>query len=247
MKHALLVVLVLALTAAAAIAQTEKPAKLASWQLGVTGAPEFTYRVLRPAEGSNYGQDIKRSRDNREEGLTGFTAGLEARHHFSKEVGFFVGLSLSQRRYGATSILITFEGDFDPATGRRPIIDLFANIQNTYTYLGLPLGFAYRSNVDRRLAFTATAGVSLDLLLDAHCKYEAIRDPHYDQGSIRFTDMNTFNLTGIIGAGLEYRAGSRIRLKAEPTFRYGFLPIAPGLVKERLFGAGLQLGLMYRL
>lgn len=196
------------------------------WQFGVTFSPDYAYRTLVNAKNIT-SFDI---------GKLGYTTGINVNYNFSEMLGIEIGVQFSEKGYQTEEIpkdLLIINGLFS---------DRIKYIYQ-YKYIDIPLkaNFTFGEN---KLSYIAVAGIIPNFLIDA----KAIYSERYGNGplkKIRDTetpDFNKFNVSTVIGAGIEYKISNEISLRAIPQFRFGL--IKPHNILY-LWNLGLEFGIFY--
>jgi hypothetical protein len=98
------------------------------------------------------------------------------------------------------------------------------------------------------MRLTTSAGVSTAFLIKQSRTYIAnFKDSTTRQDITSIDTYNRFNLFATISAGLEMHISPIMRIKVEPTFRYGLLKITDTPVSGRWYSGGLNVSYLVRL
>lgn len=255
MKNILLVVFALLASTLNGQEVIEKPVNLNKKQIavGLVFSPDYCFRTLKNNDGSSSSAMIIDLRNEMEEPVVGFTAGLNFFYGITKKVGIESGVHYSRQGFQIKKNDLFFGDPIDPRNGQvyeSSGTEAPSSVKyiDNYNYLEIPLRAMF-SFGEKRIRVIASGGVTTDIFLNAS---ETII-LKYEDGDVNRTkqdspfDSNTLNLTATISVGAEYRLNSNFFFKAEPTFRYGLLEINDYPITAYLWRTGLAFGCYYNL
>ena len=213
--------------------------------IGASFSPEYSYRTLKSTGKVNsFGMtddDFVDLLNDREIGKFGFTTGISAIYNFSELFGIETGVQYSVKGYQTKWIepnLLVEPND--------PTVPDKWNFIYRYEYIDIPLkaNFTFGKN---RLRYIATAGITANFLIDAKEIFVGeYGDKTKKQKNFGTSYCNNFNISPIIGAGIEYKITDKINIRAIPNFKYGLIKIYDDPYKsEHLWSAGIDIGIFY--
>ena len=207
-------------------------------QIAATFSPDYDYRTLKSTgkqdETGHTSNEMVDFLNDKDIGKFGFTTGVSAIYNFSKLFGIEIGVQYSDKGYQAKWREIEL---MEP----NLVLYKYKNISK-YEYIDVPLktNFTFGKN---KLRYIATVGIAANFLIEA----KAISDNETKKHTqITTSHYNKFNISPIIGAGIEYRISNKISLKAIPNFKYGLIKMYDTPYQsERLWNAGIDIGIYY--
>jgi len=212
--------------------------QMRKWYLGAVVSPDLCYRTLKNTD-SKF--DIAYF-NNSEIPKFGYTAGLAAAYGLSSNWTIETGLLFSNKGYKTKMIDIESLDFSDSILGK-------GRVYFNFYYLDVPvkINYAYGHG---KIRFCATLGITTNIFLDA--KTRAIlkyNDGHVEHSKgTNINPINAINISPMAGVGIDWRLTERMKLKIEPTFRYGLLSIGDGwYFDDYLWNAGLNMGFYYSL
>ena len=176
-----------------------------------------------------------------EKAKPGYTTGLKVAFNFSSMFALETGVQYANKGYKTAE---------RPLTYQIPDASLPNKVATTYCYqyIGIPLlaKFTFGKN---KVRFLSSAGVVTNFLINAkltnHLKYEDGSTKKQSQSGI--TGFNKFDISPMVSIGVDYQLTEKIHLSAEPTFRFGLIETKDAPISEKLWNAGLALGISYEL
>jgi hypothetical protein len=198
------------------------------WQIGANFSPDFAYRTTEKSFGYN------------EIGKFGFTTGLNVVYNFSNLFGLETGILFSDKGYQTketTVLMIDYTRDFSGYATSRGI--------SSYRYIDIPLkaNFTFGKH---KLRYVGTVGLTANILINGKFTYYS---DVFGNG-VRITRdkyFSKFNVSPMIGFGIDYQFAKNFNLKIVPTFRYGVIKIwnESYSVPYYLWNAGIDIGIYY--
>jgi len=210
------------------------------FEISVSAAPEICYRTLLNNDGSQMSTSIINLRNETETVKLGYTGGLHLGYNFNERFGFQTGIQYANRGFSTKKIDIA-------GSLMDPVIPESLKYNYNYHYLEIPakVNFSFGEN---QIRLTTSAGLSSAFLIKQSRTFIGYyKDTTTRQVFISNDPYNRFNLFATISAGLEMRISPIMRIKVEPTFRYGLLKITDTPVSGRWYSGGLNVSYLVRL
>jgi hypothetical protein len=208
--------------------------------VGIVISPNHSYRTLNFAPSHEW---IAEMRNNEEVGNFGFTAGFQAHYRLGSKLKFETGLLYSNKSLKTKYENLTWASSDPELPSRSKTIYHFK-------YLELPASVSYNFLVINRMSLFATTGLSANIFLSRKTTV-AITYPdgnNSSHASSKQTGYSRFNLSAMIGAGIDYRLSKRITLRAAPIYQRSLTSIvADDDAKEYFFSFGVNTGIYYTL
>jgi hypothetical protein len=169
----------------------------------------------------------------------GYTGGLHLGYNFNERFGFQTGIQYSNRGFSTKKIDIA-------GSLMDPVIPESLKYNYNYHYLEIPakVNFSFGEN---QIRLTTSAGLSSAFLIKQSRTFIGYyKDTTTRQVFISNDPYNRFNLFATISAGLEMHISPIMRIKVEPTFRYGLLKITDTPVSGHWYSGGLNVSYLVR-
>lgn len=241
MKQALFIVLLFSSFAATAQRMIKRnPAKHQQLWVGITVSPDYNNRTLS-SDGSMAADIVKDSRDKREMGQFGYTAGLAVHYNLSEQWSIEAGVQYAQKGYRTKKENLVWQ---QPS----PAFPTTSKFIYDYFFIDIPLQATYTTGTGN-CRFFYSAGLALNIFLEG----EATGIFEYANGSKdkstgpATTNEKKLSLSPLLSAGIDYTFKPNMHFRLAPVFRYGITKMIDAPVSERLWNAGLNLGFYYRL
>jgi hypothetical protein len=206
--------------------------KLQRFLIGVNFSPDYCYRALKNNDGSSSGDAVITMRNDKEVAKFGFTAGINVCYNFSEFLGLETGIQYSDKGYQTKMYeLVPLQPD--------PSLPVQLKIVYDYYHIDIPLKINFTLG-KKRLRFCTGTGITTNIFLDE--KVTSVQD--FSNGDRKEEplnsdfDYNAVKLSLVVSAGVDYKINDRMKIKLEPTFRYGLLPIIDAPVTGYLWSAG---------
>jgi Outer membrane protein beta-barrel domain len=209
------------------------------FQIGVSYAPEMSYRTLLNVDGSNAAKNTIDFRNEMELPKYGFTAGINGCYNISRKIGFEAGILFSNKGYQERSMFYTVlntDGTYQELGKHKYIYQ--------FHYIDIPLKANFTLG-KQKVRFLASAGIVTSIFVSSA---ETHLINYYDDGVERATVEDPFKykrgmLSAMIGAGIDYAITQRMTLRVEPRFRYGLTRIIDNTpISARLGDFGINVG-----
>jgi len=210
------------------------------FEISVSAAPEICYRTLLNNDGSQMSTSIINLRNETETVKLGYTGGLHLGYNFNERFGFQTGIQYANRGFSTKKIDIA-------GSLMDPVIPESLKYNYNYHYLEIPakVNFSFGEN---QIRLTTSAGLSSAFLIKQSRTFIGYyKDTTTRQVFISNDPYNRFNLFATISAGLEMHISPIMRIKVEPTFRYGLLKITDTPVSGHWYSGGLNVSYLVRL
>jgi len=209
------------------------------FEISVSAAPEICYRTLLNNDGSQMSTSIINLRNETETVKLGYTGGLHLGYNFNERFGFQTGIQYANRGFSTKKIDIA-------GSLMDPVIPESLKYNYNYHYLEIPakVNFSFGEN---QIRLTTSAGLSSAFLIKQSRTFIGYyKDTTTRQVFISNDPYNRFNLFATISAGLEMHISPIMRIKVEPTFRYGLLKITDTPVSGHWYSGGLNVSYLVR-
>jgi Outer membrane protein beta-barrel domain len=226
--------------ASAQLIRKNKPAAHQQLWVGITVSPDYNNRTLS-SDGSMAADIVKDSRDKKEIGQAGYTAGLAVNYIFTEAWSIEAGVQYAQKGYRTKKENLVWP---QPS----PAFPTTSKFIYNYFFLDIPLQVKYTTGTGN-CRFFYSAGLAFNILLEG----EATGIFEYADGSKdkstgpATTNEKKLSLSPLLSAGIDYRFKPNMHFRLAPVFRYGITKMIDAPVSERLWNAGLNLGFYYRL
>jgi len=207
--------------------------------IGYNFSSDYNYRTLKNSDGSSSADIVIKSRNDDETARFGYTTGLNVCFGLSKHISLETGIQYSNKGYqrkGQYTNLIPFDPS-DPVK----VSWVYA-----YQYIGIPFKAKFTFG-EGKFRFIAGIGFTTSLLINYKqtATYEYADGHKEKRRSSSTSGFNKIDLSPMISAGASYKLNKKIQLFAEPTFRYGLIRVKDAPVSEKLWNAGLNVGVNY--
>ena len=202
--------------------------------IGIYASPDYCFRTLTNNDGSSNSADIINFREEIEIPMLSYTAGADLSYFIKKQFAISLGVNFSQKGYKTKSFTLTdINGSSLGATQFR----------YNYNYIEVPVKaiFVFGKN---KIRFLASAGVTSAFLLYQQTiskteDYNGTKESKKGKPNYIYNPFNLF-LNG--SAGVDFKLGTKIGLKIEPTYSYGLFQTIDAPITEYLWSAGLNVG-----
>jgi hypothetical protein len=200
-------------------------------------SPDIVYRGLVV---NNQPADIKEIRNNIEVPRVGYSAGIMLKKPLSARMSFETGLLYTDKGYKfkKRSFLMV-----DPLT--QTVVETEVEGCTSYNYIDLPVSLKIQFG-KQKIGFIAGAGLSLHYFLNERSIFhitengvETTNTSHLDY------DVEPFNISPTVSAGIAFDLSDKMALAIEPTFKYGLIALTDTPVAEKLYSVGLNTTLYF--
>ena len=217
-------------------------------QIGVNFSPDYNYRTLK-STGNGF-DDVIDFQNGHEVGKFGYTTGISAIYNFSKLIGIEIDVQFSEKGYQTKTMESIVIDPNDPAVPDK------WNYRYKYEYIDVPLKANFTFG-KKKLRYIATAGFAANFLIDVKSTFVEKYGNETKKQTEVITDAghNKYNISPIIGAGIDYKINNKISVRAVPEFRYGLIKLYNNQYtsdvgerlsfSEHLWNIGLNVGIYY--
>jgi hypothetical protein len=212
------------------------------FSFGLAGSFDYGYRMLTSTDDSNSSGTVKRLRNDREISSTGYTAGLGIRLDPGNQIGFELGAQYSIKSYKTKKqdLFWPNPGPADPTH--------FQNIYE-YQYVEFPVKLLISLNQKKR-----NIAVGMGIIPQWSLRNNQIFIAEFSSGEkermrgpIEEHEYRTFNLAPVISLSFTQPLSNSLIFNIEPEFKIQLLNNTNTPVTERLWSAGIRLGLYQNL
>jgi Outer membrane protein beta-barrel domain len=208
--------------------------------VGLNFSPDYSYRTLK-SDGSTGAELVSRFRNDQEIAKPGYTTGITLLLALSPKIILESGLQLSGKGYKTKEMELAY---FPP----NPAAPVAATGNFRFRYLGIPLRAKFAFG---RPNFRLMPGIGcmINFLTSSTHKYRyTYSDGHKEEREESFnTEYRKTDFSPMISLGTDIRLNSRFHILAEPTYRWGMVSPKDSPITEKLWSAGLNVGLFYTL
>ncbi|MDZ4757695.1 MAG: outer membrane beta-barrel protein [Bacteroidota bacterium] len=200
--------------------------------IGITFSPDYAYRSLLTTDSAS--KIIKEIQRNPQNGIMGFTSGLDYRFKLFGLVNIETGLNYTRKGWSSDSVNSKF---------------VITNLFN-YNYVVVPVKIRINLPAGRRRLFYINAGVSGGVLLGAA---KTVTTSYFtgtfktDKTAIKSDVSNKIYYSMVFGFGLDYRMVSNLYFKIEPNFQRTMSEYSKETLSSFLNSGGVNLGLLWGL
>lgn len=221
------------------IGQTTSPKQ--SW-IGVSLSTDINYRKLSIEQPDS--MNMISIRNGIEKYKISNSFALCYKRIYNERISFETGIQYANLGYRTDFNTLRFEDQIDPSTGfvkptSEPIVYRPLGITRTFHYAEVPLRILYHHN-DEPIHFYAGFGVIPGFLVGSITKICPITDGDSKQVIKENKNINLFNISPTVSAGLHYQINDNVHFGVETIFRYGLLSATTNQVNTRLYNGGLR-------
>lgn len=235
-------ILTLFLTQALPAQDIRKPSLRKPLYAGVHFSADHSFRHLSNADGQSSTAAIINLRNRIEKARPGYTAGVSLGKRISSRFTVETGLFYSDKGYQTGKEILVY---IPPSSSTDPVWAKFIYKQR---FLDIPVRIVYQAG-KKKLQFISSGGFIVNILL----KEKQTVFKYYESGRVEKenmstqTEFRTINVSAELGAGVLYTVNKKIKLSAEPLFRYSLFRSVDKPVSEHLWNAGINLSVSYRI
>jgi len=227
-------------------AQDTDSLKTKKWAIGITGSPDYCYRIPYASKMSSgyITTDTKGGR--------GLTAGVNVLYKASQRMGIEMAVLYSTKGLVANMTeWITPGGTYDPSIPNSggSTVELEKRMAYKYQYLEVPLKINYYV-LNKRFKVFPSVGVSANLFLGKKTATTILNNSDITKTTISHS-YNNRNIPAVeaallIGLGLSYDMSKNIFIKLEPSYRQFIRPLVDPPVSGYLYSVGMNTGIYMR-
>lgn len=207
--------------------------------MGYRFSPDYSFRTLKNSGGNSSTDLVINSRNEIEKAKFGYTTSFNINFNFSDFLSFETGIEYSNKGYKTKEQNLIY---FPPSASDPNK----ATIKYSYQYVGIPLQAKIVFGKSKA-RFISSAGFITNFLIGVKqsikLEYPDGKTEKRNQSST--SGFNKIDISPIVGIGVDYKLKDKIHVSVEPTFRFGLIETKDAPVKEKLWSAGLIVGLSY--
>ncbi len=219
--------------------------------IGINFSPDLCYRSLINNEGSTTSADVIKLQNKYESIKFSYTTGVNLKYKILKCFGIELGAQYSDKGYQSKTSGIdnlTFADQLNDRNGLQytsgTVLYMLEKTIDHFNYLDIPIKFSCETG-NKKLGFTTGIGITTNILLSTSRTFVYYDNKH--ETKKHYSTFNKLNFSPLLSMGLVYRVTNKLRLYAEPTFRYGILPIIDSPVSAHLWNCGFNIACYYNL
>lgn len=212
------------LLALPAFAQQNDTLKYNKVKLGLSVASSFSSRFLKVENDAQTNADYF---DSIEMPHVGYSIGLNFGCQISKRFSVNSGLLFSNKAQGSKSASL----------------ETISNYTNNIYYLDLPLKLNCYF-LSKKSKFYITGGANFSYFLANKISYR--KENNTDKFSAVGEDLNSFNISGVIGLGVDVPIYKRWAFNFEANYQHAFTPVLNSPIKRYLYSINPTLALFYK-
>lgn len=206
------------------VAQQNDTLKYNNFKLGLSVAPSFSSRYLKAESDANITADYF---DSIEMPHVGYSIGFNFGYQVSDKFSVNSGLLFSNRAQGSKSASL----------------ETISNYTNNLYYLDLPLKFNYYF-LSKKSKIYLTGGANFSYFMSNKISYR--KENNTDKFSAMGEDLNSFNIAGVIGIGIDMPIYKRWAFNFELNYQHAFTPLLNTPIKRYLFSINPTVVLFYK-
>lgn len=207
-----------------ALAQQNDSLKYNNFKLGLSVAPSFSSRYLKAESDAQANADYF---DSIEMPHLGYSLGLNLGYQISKRFSINSGLLFSNKAQGSKSASL----------------ESILNYTNNIYYLDLPFKFNYYF-FSKKSKIYLTGGANFSYFLSNKISYG--KENNTDNFTAVGEDLNSFNISGLIGLGIDLPIYKRWAFNFEANYQHAFTPVLNTPIKRYLFSINPTIALFYK-
>lgn len=212
------------LIALPAFAQQNDTLNYNNVKLGLSVAPAFSSRYLKAENDAQANADYF---DSIEMPHLGYSIGLNFGYQISKRFSLNSGLLFANKAQGSKSASL----------------QTISNYKNNIYYLDIPLKFNYYF-LSKKSKIYLTGGANFSYFLANKISYR--KENNTDNFSAVGEDLNSFNLSGVIGLGIDVQIYKRWAFNFEANYQHAFTPVLNTPIKRYLYSINPTVALFYK-
>lgn len=222
-----------------------------AWYIQVNYGPAYTYRNISAR--TDYARPLEDTKKQLDKGVSGFSARVQARYHFSDRfsLAFGIGYSRSGERIGIapkkeSKVYDALAESYGYETTEMNTPGDVAYYTNRYSYIELPVTLYSKKPLTPRLSLTTGLGLSLGYMSKTNARCYDYRIDHYVNNPKFLRDWTVSSHAQVL---LEYSVNTRWSLAAGPEFTYALLSTYQNYytLSQHQFSAGMNFGVQWKL
>lgn len=205
-------------------AQEKDTLKYNNVKLGLSVSPAFSSRYLKAESDAQANADYF---DSIEMPHLGYSIGLNFGYQIFKRFSLNSGLLFANKAQGSKS----------------SSLQTISNYTNNIYYLDLPLKFNYYF-LSKKSKIYLTGGANFSYFLANKISYR--KENNTDNFSAVGEDLNSFNVSGVIGLGIDVPIYKRWAFNFEANYQHAFTPVLDTPIKRYLYSINPTIALFYK-
>jgi outer membrane protein W len=207
-----------------AFGQQNDSLKFNNLKLGLSISPSFSSRYLKAESDAQANLDYY---DSIELPHLGYSIGLNLGYQISKRFSINSGLFFANRAQSSKSASLAS----------------ISNFTNNIYYLDLPLKFNYYL-LSKKSKLYLTGGANFSYFLANNVSYR--KESNNEVLSSKGDDLNSINIAGIIGIGIDVPIYKRWTFNFEVNYQHAFTPLLHTPIERYLYSFNPTISLFYR-
>jgi outer membrane protein W len=207
-----------------AFGQQNDSLKFNNLKLGLSISPSFSSRYLKAESDAQANLDYY---DSIELPHLGYSIGLNLGYQISKRFSINSGLFFANRAQSSKSASLAS----------------ISNFTNNIYYLDLPLKFNYYL-LSKKSKLYLTGGANFSYFLANNVSYR--KESNNEVLSSKGDDLNSINIAGIIGIGIDVPIYKRWAFNFEVNYQHAFTPLLNTPIERYLYSFNPTISLFYR-
>lgn len=216
--------IILVLITLPAFGQQNDSLKFNNLKLGLSISPSFSSRYLKAESDAQANLDYF---DSIEMPHLGYSFGLNLGYQISKRFSINSGLFFANRAQSSKSASLAN----------------ISNFTNNIYYLDLPLKFNYYL-LYKKSKLYLTGGANFSYFLANNVSYR--KESNNEVLSSKGDDLNSINIAGIIGIGIDVPIYKRWTFNFEVNYQHAFTPLLNTPIERYLYSFNPTISLFYR-
>jgi len=213
------------------------------FSIGVTIAPELSYRHVNASDSTGWIKDISNDVDIQK---FGYSTGANILYSISSRLSVESGAFYTNKGWKTKEVPLINEYVQSPSNGPGPVISGSIRAMYSFNYLDIPLKVNYVF-LNKRVKLFATAGIVADIFLSSKRTAFITEYGKERKSSVTDNNFNSLSLSATAGIGAAYSFTRHLSLRVAPTYTRMLTPILNAPDKYYLWSAGLNIGVVYNL
>ncbi len=222
-----------------------------AWYVQVNYGPAYAYRNISAR--TDYARPLEDTKKQLDKGVSGFSARVQARYHFSDRfsLAFGIGYTRSGERIGIapkkdSKVYDALAETYGYETTEMNTPGDISYYTNQYSYTELPVTLYSKKPLTPRLSLTTGLGLSLGYMSKTNARCYDYRIDHYVNNPKFLRDWSVSSHAQVL---LEYSVNTRWSLAAGPEFTYALLSTYQNYytLSQHQFSAGMNFGVQWKL
>ena len=215
------------------------------FSLGGFISPNISYRTLKIADDYPI-TGLENIWNESENPKAGYSAGIIATYDVRKKISLQTGIGFSNNGYSTEKRSSWFlnqfnNNNFNPTIGGSTSPAAWSNFNNAF-YLDIPILVKYKF-LEKKVGLYVIGGMEANFFVAGN----TIVTYYYNDGreekeKIKTKIPRVFNISAVIGMGVDIKLNPKTTLFIQPTFRYMLVPISKDAIKTRFYSCGLNVG-----